>query len=482
MKAAIPFMYMIVVFVIMLGIILLFVVRPVRVAGEEIKTPEIEIQPEFVPQAYPELTWNPNGIQDNIQYTGELTSVNFCRKLQACVVRSALTGTPCEVGLYSYSGKGLNDTGIAGTIPLLNGMIANCPASNLYRTVAPGVGQSVCRFEMTGINKKYVSDTKGLSFDSCILDTDNFAAYGDQVVTETFSSNVYNYISPNYFTSTSYPSSFSNGPGMLRLVVNSKINNGVCTFSAYTCVKPALGTDKYSSTFRVYEILKDLEMRDIGILPYWIRNATSSASVIGSRTPKLYYWATFQVSLDTNYSVGTIIDAVKQGLYDNEERKAWAPLWYQTVWNISKSSLTSSAGGRCWSTSYDTLLDSSSESDKMRALYYNCGTDDVCNKGNVTINVAIRFDWQQYRAYDRGGSDPNTESCRAKKLLPCTSDTSYYWDRCCDQGDRCVPPLPKLSDESTTSRGDCTSGNSNSKCALCAKPAYLSLVVSVCGT
>lgn len=492
MRGAIPFLYMLVIFVILLAVMVVVIADRARAGISEVPQPALlAAEEEFVPPEYPMLTLNPLGIADNDRYKGNFTSTTFCEKLRACVLRSALTGSTCEVGLLSYAGT----ESIDNVIPLADvasALIANCPATLLSREVAPGVGQAVCKFQVNSIQKNLVSDAEGLSFEECALRPDPYnPAHAESTVTEEFKLDVQNYLSPDYFSTVDYQhkpgssetdlkkidtGSYLNGPGMLRIVVRAELSEGYCKFSAYTCPQPALGTVKEDSTFRVYEIFKDLEVQHMKIVPYWVRDASSEAGQIGDQNMRdLYYWATYRVNLTKGYAIRNIIDAIKTGLYDNELRRTRTPIWWYPHWHVAMDSdLPADPDKRCWRDQYDQWLKSGDESNMVRGIFYNC--DDASCAGNLTVNIGLRRDWEEYDAKENEwesecsaqGIDEKDCTCSKLGLPTCTSDRLNWKHRCCDEGDVCTS-VPKLSDEVDGAFGKCW------------KPARLSTIVAVCG-
>ena len=186
------------------------------------------------------------------------------------------------------------------------------------------------------------------------------------------------------------------GAGRLKIYVgNATTINGECKFNIYFCPQTAIAVSTEDSSMDVFRIFRDLEIYNGRPPPFYV---TDFSDIIDTPTPsestEVYYWNFYDVELDRNYDVETIINAIKSGLYSNVVSKGY--FFAQPHWDISGDysiSMYDSRGyetGECWNAGYNDIIRSSSIWDRTRSIRFDCG-DNGCD-GTLRIKIAIRKD------------------------------------------------------------------------------------------
>jgi hypothetical protein len=107
---------------------------------------------------------------------------------------------------------------------------------------------------------------------------------------------------------------------------------------------------------------------------------------------KVYYWNYYDVKLDNNYRIETILNAIKSGMDESVYSKNY--FWAQPHWDITRMG-TINKNNECWDSNFDTLLESDQSGDRTRSIRFNCigGGLNTCS-GNLTIKMAMRRDFK----------------------------------------------------------------------------------------
>jgi hypothetical protein len=359
------------------------------------------------------------------------SSVEFCNKLKNAIKWSVLTGKPQKVDEVEYDSD-LYSKINGGKFP----SIGNCLPEVLQTEVASGLNQTVCNFqtninpnEPQGNSNTYggISDAANLYFNNCSYNPEPYGTnpvvqrvvYGydgsnrvgpqENLNDPQHLGKVYTYYSPDYLyiQDGNYPhpsnnvnnnnvfNNAYNGAGKLNIYVGgAKTTSGNCVYNIYFCPRPAIAISTSNSTISIFKIFRDLELIDLKMIPYYIRDITSSAQSMSVNSinydKRVYYWNYYDVKLDGDYKVETIINAIKSGMYEDVYAKNyfWAhPHWDIEVKNINKSN-------ECWDSRFDSSLNSASNADRTRSIMFNCsgGGVNTCS-GNLTIKVALRVDF-----------------------------------------------------------------------------------------
>jgi hypothetical protein len=172
--------------------------------------------------------------------------------------------------------------------------------------------------------------------------------------------------------------------------------DGQCRFNLYMCPMPAVATDAKDSMIDVIGITRGLEISQ-SELPYYALDLSDSATklpdnLLTSYEKKVTYWNYYDVELDQDYEVETVINAIKDGLYSNVITRSTATEKYYFAaphWDVSKDATVNKAG-ECWSTAYDGQINSGNVNDKVRSIRFNCG-NDKCS-GTLRIKIGLRDD------------------------------------------------------------------------------------------
>jgi hypothetical protein len=357
------------------------------------------------------------------------SSTEFCNKLKNAIKWSILTGKPQKVDEVEYGSDPLN---IPDLYSKVNGgkfpVIGNCLPEVLQTEVASGLNETVCNFQ-TNINPNKpqgnsntyggISDAANLYFNNCSYnpepygtqqrvldgyDGSGFVGPQENLNDPQHLGNVYTYYSPDYLyiQNGDYPhpqgninnnvfNNAYNGASKLNIYVGSaKTTNVNCVYNIYFCPRPAIAIDMTNSTINIFRIFKDLELTDLKFVPYYIRDLSQDANYkdISGYSKKVYYWNYYDVKLDTDYRVETIINAIKSGMYENVYSKGY--FWAHPHWDISRNTNIIKSN-ECWNSNFDTLIKSSNKGDHTRSIYFNCVNYPFCS-GNLTIKIAMRLD------------------------------------------------------------------------------------------
>lgn len=372
------------------------------------------------------LDSNPVDIDQYDNYNTDL-----CKKLKNALKYAVMTGRPYKVDEIAYGSDLISS--------VLFPFIGNCNDEVLETEIVNGLKQKVCNFKQIAINSPVgrndyggIPDTSGLSFDGCFYKTVSYSSlFGHDVefeedlnhapdIVNLFYSPDYLYIKNGDYSHHSVPpfvyqplvyitnaTAFDNaynGAGRLKIYVgDAQSKNGDCTFNIYFCPRPAIAKSIENSTISIFNLFKDFELASLKyeFRPYYITDLSNSASAMRTTilfphlgfstvdfSKKVYYWNYYDVELDGDYDVTTILNAIKEGLYLNINEKKW--FFAQPHWDISRD-ISVDKGRECWSSSYDSIINSASSSDRSRSIRFNCGDDNIC-KGKLRIKIAIRLD------------------------------------------------------------------------------------------
>ncbi len=400
MKGAISFLLEIIIALIVIAVIgiglfvYLYGTRDIPSPGSSDLSPR-------APGQYPQFVLNPNGYSSFADY---VDSEPFCENLKNCIKTSLISGRSCDFPERVSFGTDFRRNYDIRTWDALT-MSTNCEEEDLSIELAPGINQSVCRFESpydfnyNGISD-FISDAAGLSFNNCSFSP--YVTVSDlfNPVEETISKDDLDNIVNVYFTidrlyTPNYQhlnpdinklnaDSWYNGPGRLQVSIGKAIRgtNGLCVYTLRYCVQSSFATDNYDSTIEIYKEIASLQMWHIVGVPYYI-NAVSSK-------PDIYYFNDITIKLNRPFHATEIVNAIKTGLYDNAYKELSKDIWSHPHWTVGRDgSLTFDSS---WSPSFDTRLTSNNVLDKSREIWYNCGSDNICNK-EIKIKVAIRRDY-----------------------------------------------------------------------------------------
>jgi hypothetical protein len=189
-------------------------------------------------------------------------------------------------------------------------------------------------------------------------------------------------------------------------VGNATSYNGECKFNIYFCPRPAIAKSKTNTTISIFKIFRELEVYDSPILPYYIKDFSkdNTYNAMGGYTKEVYYWNSYDFKLDGDYSVETIINAIKAGLYFNVRSRNY--FFGHPHWDISRNSAIVKST-ECWDTSFDNLLKSGWDFERTRSIRFNCGNDNICS-GELRVKIGIRKDYRTDMDIDRDGKNEKT--------------------------------------------------------------------------
>jgi len=357
-------------------------------------------------------------LSDKFDYTSyilssnpiDLSTYDECKNLKNAIKYAIITGKPYKVDEIAYG----NDLSSSINLPF----IGDCLEGDIEIPIGVGINQTVCRFKPISNNPPVsvisggISDASLLDFDNCTFIYNQYYTLpllnlGPKVEELNFNPATINlYYSPEHFyirngDYSHYPSinnnavfgNAYNGPGRLKIYVgNATSDNGECKFNIYFCPRPAIAKSKLSSTISIFKIFRDLEIYDLPSFPYYIKDLSKDNTYndMSGYSKGVYYWNSYDVELDDDYRVETIINAIKAGLYFNAQSRNY--FFAQPHWDISKNSAINRST-ECWDVSFDNLMRSSSEFEKTRSIKFNCGNDNVCI-GDLGIQIAIRKDYR----------------------------------------------------------------------------------------
>jgi len=380
----------------------------------------------------------PSYIKDSFDYTAYILDENpidtdtydECEKLINAIKNAILTGKPQKVDEISYG------TDLSSPV-YFNGQnfpfIGDCFAvegEEIVTALTYGLEQKVCTFRRItsnvmqgdgGTSPGGISDASKLYFDDCVYIPESqiqLLVAGQIGPIENFNSatrGVNIYYSPDYiytqngdfghFPDLNDPSDFFNaynGPGRLKIYVGDATSdiNGNCKFNIYFCPRPAIAKSVNNATIGIFDIFRKLELYELLIKPYYIRNLTDQAnSMSGYDDYRVYYWNEYDIPLDGSYSVATIINAIKAGLYENVFSKNY--FWAHPHWDISRDH--SIGKPACWESDYDSLIMPNVENNRTHSIRFNCDDDNICG-GILRVKIGIRRD-TNYEDIDGDGKD-----------------------------------------------------------------------------
>jgi hypothetical protein len=372
-------------------------------------------------------TTTPSNIYDYTTYLLDKNPINLntydeCDNLKTALKYALLSGKPFKVDEIAYG----ND--LVTEIPFP--FIGDCASGEILTDIAPGLQQKLCDYVPITMNlpdgvSVYggISDAGNLNFEECFYDTSNLYALltNDIGPEESFNpspSGINLYYSPDYLyirdgDYSHYPlinniAAFYNaynGPGRLKIYVgNAEVSpNGDCQFNIYFCPRAAIARSDDNSTIDIFNLFRNLELYELKVIPYYIRDLSYQGSDIPGFSKKIYYWNYYDVPLDGDYRVETIINAIKEGLYVNVRAKNY--FWAHPHWDITRDASINKAG-ECWNGDYDDLLMSGSTTSRTRSIRFNCGVDNICS-GTLRIKIAIRQDFRDDVDIDGDGTPDN---------------------------------------------------------------------------
>jgi len=429
MKGITAFMIEIFLLVLTVSLFLIFLdpIRRIFASGK----PSTSTPPMFSSSTttfdYSTYLLDPNPV-DIDQYDNYNT--DLCKKLKNALKYVVMTGRPYKVDEIAYGSD------LISSVPFP--FIGNCVNEILETEIANGLNQTVCDFNTITTNQydpaslasPYggVSDSTKLSFDNCfyrkISYNSLFYSYTGPDENLNHAPDVVNlFYSPDYLyirngDYSHYDDSIDppivnvnafnnayNGPGRLKIYVgDAQSKNGDCTFNIYFCPRPAIAKSVENSTISIFNLFKDFELASLKFefRPYYITDLSDSASVMRTIillppimlpfttdfSKKVYYWNYYDVDLDGDYDVSTILNAIKEGFYLNIKGKNY--FFAQPHWDIARD-VAIDKNRECWSSDYDDIINSGSVNDRTHSIRFNCGDDNVC-KRQLRIRIAIRLD------------------------------------------------------------------------------------------
>jgi hypothetical protein len=360
------------------------------------------------------LTGNPT----IIQYYSPLDS-ELCKKLKNAIKNAVQSGKSYKVDEIAY-GTGLTLSFFPWPF------IGNCSEEELTTDLAIELKQKVCLFKKITSNSydsdssvsPYggISDAAGLSFESCSYKVNRYKSlYSSYIgpdeeldhssdVVETFYSPDYSYmlngdyshyddrlIPPSIVNLTPFRYVY-NGAGRMKIYVGKASSvNGECVYNIYFCPRPAIAISSTNSSIAIFKIFKDLPIYSFTYyLPYYIKDMSKDSNYkdISRYSKNVYYYNYYDVKLDGDYRVETIINAIKEGLYVNVFGKNI--FFAQPHWD-AENDKTILKSGECWSPTYDNFIKSGEFYSRTRSIRFNCGSDNLCS-GELRIKIALRID------------------------------------------------------------------------------------------
>jgi hypothetical protein len=351
----------------------------------------------------------------------DLSTYDECDQLKNAIKYAILTGRPYKVDELSYG----NDLVSRVDPPF----IGDCLEEDIEIPIGSGINQTVCRFKPISNNLSVgvtdyggISDATSLDFDNCAYIYNQYYSLpqysiGPKVEELNLNPGTINlYYSPDNFyikdgDYSHYPSinnnavfnNAYNGPGKLKIYVgNATSINGECKFNIYLCPRPAIAKSKSDSPINIFKIFRDLEVYDLPSLPYYIRDFSedNTYSSMTDYSKEIYYWNSYDIKLDKDYRVETIINAIKSGLYLDVRLNNY---FDHPHWDITRNSVIDTST-ECWDASFDNLIKSGSPNERTRSIRFNCGDDNICS-GDLIVKVALRKDSRTDIDVDRDGKE-----------------------------------------------------------------------------
>jgi hypothetical protein len=341
----------------------------------------------------------------------DFSTYNNCEKLKRAVKYAVITGRPFKVDEIEYGSDLISNLGFP--------FIGNCPEEELQITIANGLNQTVCNFKRITSNNYDpdsitfggVADANHLSFENCIYYNSVFSSIFSIINTNVIgpdenlnhpSDSVDLFYSPDYFyikngdyshyfsisNTSAFPNAY-NGAGRMKIYVgDASSKNGECTFNIYLCPRTAIAKSPENSTIDIFNIFRGLELYDLKSLPYYVRDLTDDASSVSGYSKEVYYWNYYDVKLDSEYRVETILNAIKEGLYLNVFGKGY--FFAHPHWDIARDSRIDK-DNECWNSDFDNNVNIGNSDYRARSIRFNCGDDNICS-GELRIKIAIRYD------------------------------------------------------------------------------------------
>ena len=402
-----------------------------------------------------------NRYMDNFNYTTylldknpiDLSSYNECKNLMKAIENAIVNKNPSKVDDIAYGTANEFDSAANILFPF----IGDCPAYDLKEiltTLAPGLEQKVCTFRLISVNEinqiisgvdDYggASDAAKLYYDNCLYNpsssiplviSGNVGPLEDinhlPTTTNLYYSPDYLYIrngdylhystASNLLNDIGAFSNAYNGPGRLKIYVgDAKFDsNGECIFNIYFCPRTAIAKFQENRSVDVFNIFRYLEIFDMLVTPYYIRDVTDLTEIMGDYSRKAFSWNYYEVALDKEYKVETIINAIKEGLYQNVYAKNYS--WGHPHWDIEKDAFLEKSN-ECWNPDYNDRIKDNRELNRTRSIRFNCGNDNICN-GSLIIRIAVRRDFKDVNS--NGKADNNYENYISTIISFCDDTTS----------------------------------------------------------
>lgn len=364
---------------------------------------------------------------DNFNYTTYLLDKNpvnlaaydECKKLMSAIGKAIVNKVPEQVDEISYGTENDFDNALSIALPT----IGDCPdytGEEILTNIASGLEQKVCSFvsisntfeigDSGDPNFGGLSHSANLYFDNCSyvnsrsipLVIKGNVGPDEDINHNPFETNLYYspdyfYIRDGIFRHSSSPNDATdflnayNGAGRLKIYVGkTSFSNGQCIFNVYFCPRTALGKTQEDDTVNIFNIFRYLETFNLLVNPYYIRDVTGSTIQMSDYSRKVSYWNYYNISLEKEYRVENIINAIKEGLYISIAGRGYS--WAQPHWDIEKDpSLT--VDNECWNTNYNDMIKDGSDSKRTVSIRFNCGGSNKCN-GNLVIKISLRRDFK----------------------------------------------------------------------------------------
>jgi len=342
-----------------------------------------------------------------------------CGNLMKAIAQSAISGRPYEVDTISYGASIDGKESFPG--------IGACPAKDINIEIAPGVAQTVCRFEPitsyapVGASQfGGISDSLALRYGNCSFNYEPYAVIpavglltlGPKAESVNQNNGAVNlYYSPDYLTFENgdyshYPSTdvsgltnagaFENaylGAGRMEIYVGGVTSvDGECKFNIYACPRQAIAESMTDSTIEILKLFERLEIYELPAMPYYMKEIELIDTIPPYYTvnAKAYSWNFYDIELDKSYSIEAVVNAIKEGLYINMASHGY--FFSHPHWDVQRdSSLSLDSETECWNPAYDSMIKDPSSWYRTRSIRFNCGSGNVCS-GTLRIKIGMRED------------------------------------------------------------------------------------------
>lgn len=376
---------------------------------------------------------------------------SFCKALLKCIAKASHSDEPCKIVEYTYGSDLSTEVG-QGTVmyPFIS-----C-SGEAVNQIGPNISQEICKYSATNyIYSNRSSDYSGLRYGNCIkgVGASLIDTHGSNNIEEIYDGKLKIYYSADTlytqggFEDKDALDDYYFGPGRYEYYV-SKVSDDKddCKITAYVCTLPFLAFSNKDASLKVFDTFKTIGLRsyynDVE-MPYYIRSVTDGVespnvqsyidavndlkdmqkdfaknnaffyaayilspdfgtnifmTFLGMEKKDLavarevLYFNTKEVDLGSGYPAITIINAIKQGIYQNTLIQQ--STWSQPHWTIKKDTdikYDAKDSTKCWKGDFDDTLKAAAFEKRKRAIYYNCGDDGICS-GNLVINAAYNLD------------------------------------------------------------------------------------------